>query len=161
MERLELKLAEFIKANGIEAEQLVFETSCHSVEDAADSANAAPQDFVKNVCVIDGTKNEEDSERLIVAIVPGETRMDFKKLGKVARSNKLRMANAEEVLEKTGYPAGGTPSFGYSAKFFVDEKVLEKKIVYSGGGSQKSLTRLAPAEIIRVNTATIADLCKE
>ena len=149
------KLAEFIQNQNIRAEVLVFQTSCHSVEEAAQSANARIEDFVKNVCIIN-----EDSGELIIAIVPGPKRLDLKKLASLVGTKKLRFAKAEEVLEKTGYPAGGTPSFGYIARFFIDNTVMEREIVYSGGGSQKALTKISPLEIIRINNATKADLTK-
>ena len=78
----------------------------------------------------------------------------------LAGTRKLRMANANEILEKTNYPMGGTPSFGYNAKFFIDNEVLTKQVVYSGGGSQNSLTKISPSEMIRINNAIKADLTK-
>ena len=155
MNEYEQKLLEFIKQNNVKAEHLVFETSCHSVEEAAASANAKPEDFVKNVCVINESNNE-----LIVCIVPGHKRLDLKKLAALVGSKKLRLANANEILEKTGYPMGGTPSFGYSARFFIDNEVFTKEIVYSGGGSQNALTKTSPNEIVKINNATKADLTK-
>ena len=155
MNQYDQKLVEFIKQNNIKAEHLIFETSCHSVEEAAASANAKPEDFVKNVCVISELTNE-----LIVCIVPGHKRLDVKKLAIIIGTKKLRLANSDEILNKTGYPMGGTPSFGYSAKFFIDDEVLNKEIVYSGGGSQNSLTKFSPLEIVKTNNATKADLTK-
>ena len=155
MNQYEQRLAEFIKNNQINAQHLIFETSCHSVEEAAASANAKPEDFVKNVCVINELNNQ-----LIVAIVPGNKRLDMKKLAILIGSKKIRLAKADEIIEKTGYPMGGTPSFGYSAKFFIDNEVLTKEMVYSGGGSQNALTKVSPSEIIRINNATATDLTK-
>ncbi|MEW6035945.1 MAG: YbaK/EbsC family protein [Candidatus Micrarchaeota archaeon] len=155
MDGYEAKMVRFIADNRIKAEHLVFETSCHSVEEAADSANAKPQDFVKNVCIIDETTDE-----LVVAIVPGHKRLDTKKLTPLIGTRRFRFATAQEILEKTGYPMGGTPSFGYKARFFIDSEVLAKDVVYSGGGSQNSLTKISPSEMLRINNATKADLTK-
>ncbi len=155
MNQYDQKLVDFIKKNNIKVEHLIFETSCHSVEEAAASANAKPEDFVKNVCIINEVKDE-----LIVCIVPGNKRLDMKKLAALVGTKKLRMANADEILEKTGYPMGGTPSFSYSANFFIDNEVFVKQVVYSGGGSQNSLTKVSPSEMIKINNATKADLTK-
>lgn len=157
MNPYEQKLVEFIRSNSIRAEHLVFQTSCHSVEEAAASAKAKPEDFVKNVCII----NEEKDE-LVVAIVPGAKRLDIRKLAAILGigTKKLRLATPEEVLARTGYPAGGTPSFGYSARFFIDPEVMGKTVVYSGGGSPNALTKASPREIVRINRAAIADLSK-
>ncbi len=155
MNSYEQKLNEFIKKNNIQAEQLIFKTSCHSVEEAAASANASAEEFVKNVCIINELNNE-----LIVCIVPGNKRLDMKKLAELIGTKKLRFATPEEILEKTGYPMGGTPSLGYLARFFIDNAVLAKGTVYSGGGSQNALTRISPLEILRINNAAKADLTK-
>ena len=97
----------------------------------------------------------------MVAIVPGEKKLDWKKLYSLVGSKDLRMATDEEVLKNTGFPAGGTPSFGYAARFFIDHGVFEKKMVYSGGGSTFALTRVSPEEILRANQGAKADLAKD
>ncbi len=155
MNEYENKLVEFIKDNSIKAEHLIFQTSCHSVEEAAVSANAPVDQFVKNVCII----NEIDSE-LIVCIIPGTKKLDLKKIATIIGTKKLRFAKPDEILDKTGYPMGGTPSFGYRAKFFIDNEVMTKDIVYSGGGSQNALTKVSPLEMIKVNNAQGAEICK-
>ncbi|MBI5226977.1 YbaK/EbsC family protein [Candidatus Micrarchaeota archaeon] len=158
MNEYEEKLRAFINANSIDAQLLVFETSCHSVEEAARSAKATPEEFVKNICLVDdenGHKNE-----FIVAIIPGIRRVDVKKVGTILGSKRVRFADSEEILERTGYPAGGTPSFGYKARFFIDNLVMDKEVVYSGGGSQKALTKVSPKEIVRINNAIVEDLSK-
>lgn len=151
----EKKLVDLIIKNHINAEHLIFQTSCHSVDEAAASANASPEDFVKNVCIINETNNS-----LVVCIIPGHKKLDLKKLATKVGTKKLRFATAEEILQKTGYPMGGTPSFGYTAKFFIDNTVLTRTTIYSGGGSQNALTKIAPLEMIKFNSAEKTDLIK-
>jgi prolyl-tRNA editing enzyme YbaK/EbsC (Cys-tRNA(Pro) deacylase) len=141
----EKKLKTHIETHGIEGEHLVFGQSCHSVEEAAAAANACPDDFVKNICLVDADGN------LVVAIVKGEDRVSTTRVGKAIGKDKPRTATPEEILERTGYPCGGTPSFGYEAVFLVDERVMEKEWVLSGGGSENSLVRIAPSELLRAN----------
>lgn len=154
MKRFEEKLQAFMSRNGLEAEHLVFEKSCHSVEEAAAAANAAPEDFVKSICMID------DQERLIVAIVKGEDRASTSRVAKVLNIESLRTATPQEILEKTGYVCGGVPSFGYDALFLIDPKVMEKGTVYTGGGSENSLVRISPAEMRRINGGSIVRIRK-
>ena len=144
------KLKLFISDNGILAEHMHFDQSCHSVEEAAKAANASRDDFVKNVCMIDAKGN------VLVCIVKGEDRVSKARVSQLLQTEKPRMMNAEEVLEKTGYPAGGTPSFGYNASFLVDERVMEKDFVLSGGGSENSLVRISPKELLKANNGLVA-----
>ena len=60
------------------------------------------------------------------------------------------------MLEKTDYPAGGTPPFGFAAAFVMDERVFEKPMIYAGGGSEQSLIRIAPDELRRINGAQVS-----
>jgi prolyl-tRNA editing enzyme YbaK/EbsC (Cys-tRNA(Pro) deacylase) len=154
MDSYEQKLRKFIEDNNIQAEHLIFEFSCHSVEDAAKTANVNSYDFVKNICMIDS------DGKLIVAIVKGEDRTSTSKVGKFLGIERPRTATPVEILEKTGYPCGGTPSFGYSARFFIDPKVMEKEVIYSGGGSENSLVRISTKELQNVNNGIIVKIRK-
>jgi Cys-tRNA(Pro)/Cys-tRNA(Cys) deacylase len=70
----------------------------------------------------------------------------------------LDLAPSEVVLEKTGYPAGGTPPVGHvtTLDVILDSGVNDLPVVYGGGGRIDSLLRITPVEIIRVTNATVA-----
>ena len=154
MHKYEEKIKKYMKEKNIKAEHLSFKTSCHSVDEAAKTVNASPKDLVKNICLIDSKEN------LIVAIVKGEDRASTKKISKVLKIERPKTANPQEILEKTGYICGGVPSFGYTAKFLIDPKVMDKEVVYSGGGSQNSLIKISPAELQKANQGQIIRIRK-
>ena len=149
------QLLEFIQQNHLNAVQLLFQRSTHSVAEAAQAAGAAPEDFVKNICMI------KPSDGLIVAIVKGEDRASPQKIGKLLGIPTPRLATPGEILALSGYPCGGTPSFGFSALFLVDERVLERHIVYTGGGDENALMRVSPSELLRANGGRVADIRRE
>jgi hypothetical protein len=72
----------------------------------------------------------------------------------------LRLETPAEILEKTGYLCGGIPSFGYQAMFLIDPKVMERKIVFTGGGSENALVKIRTEELIRANQGTILRIRK-
>ncbi len=148
------RLRAFIENNHIDCEHLIFEQSTHSVAEAAQAAGVTPEDFVKSVCMV--TKDG----RVVVAIVKGEDRADRSAVQRLLGLTKLSIASREIMLEKTGYPAGGTPPFGFDAMFLIDERVFEKQIVYAGGGSDRALIRIAPREMQRANGAQVAVIRK-
>lgn len=151
----EARLRTEIAENGWKVEHFSFEESTHSVADAARVVQADPQDFVKNICMI------TPDDRLVVAIVKGEDRVSAEKVAfALGLEGKPRLATAEEILAHTGYPMGGTPSFGFQALFLMDERVFEKEIVYTGGGSPSSLVRADPHELQHANRGLIANLRK-
>jgi Cys-tRNA(Pro)/Cys-tRNA(Cys) deacylase len=149
MNTYEQRLRAYLEEQHIQAEHLSFDQSCHSVTEAARAVNASPEDLVKNICLIDG------NGQVITAIVKGEDRVSVSRITKALQRDGLRMATPAEILEKTGYPCGGTPSFGYQAMFLVDPKVMEREIVFTGGGSETSLVKISTEELVRANQGTI------
>lgn len=150
----EAKMRNYISANNVGAEHLSFDTSCHSVEEAAETVGASSEDFVKSICLLGPDGN------LIVAVVKGEDRVSTSRVGKLLGVERPRTAFPEEILEKTGYPCGGTPPFGFEALFLIDPKVAEKETVYAGGGSETSLIRISPEELQRANGGRVARIRK-
>lgn len=149
----EQKLKAFMEDKGINGEFLVFTESCHSVEDAAKALGTTPDSIVKNICLVgDG--------RLIIAVVKGEDRVDRSRIREMLKLTKVKTASPDEILERSGYPCGGVPSFGFEALFLIDSRVMEKEKVYSGGGTTTSLIAIAPAEIQRANNGIVADIRK-
>lgn len=148
------RLQAFIATHSVKCEHLIFEQSTHSVAEAAHTANVTPEDFIKSVCMV--TKDG----RIVVAIVKGEDRADRSAVQQFLGLTKLSIASPEVMLAMTGYPAGGTPPFGFDATFLMDERVFEKPVVYGGGGSDRALIRIAPAEMQRVNGARVAMIRK-
>lgn len=154
MDKFENVLIDFITNNNIKAEHLRFEQSCHSVQEAAKAVGTAPENFVKNICMIDNNGN------LIVAIVKGEDRASTSRVAKALNIERPRAATAQEILERTGYPCGGVPSFGYKALFFIDTRVMEKDVVYTGGGSPNSLVKISTSGLQNANNARIVRVRK-
>lgn len=154
MKAYEEKLKQFIEANGIEAEHLSFEQSCHSVAEAAETVGAGQEDFVKNICMTD----EQGS--IIVAIVKGEDRASTGRVAKALQAQRVWTMAPDEMLDKTGYPCGGTPSFGFVARFVIDERVMEKDLVYTGGGSEQALVRVSPHVLLQANNGQMARIRK-
>lgn len=148
------KLKKYISENNIDAEHLSFNQSCHTVEDAARAANANIDEFVKNICLIDSKGN------LIVGIVKGEDRVSTTKAGEVLGIERPRTSTIEEILKKTGYPVGGTPSFGYNAIFLIDQRVMDKDTIYTGGGSENSLTKISSIELQMANNGRVVSIRK-
>ncbi|HJT58106.1 MAG TPA: YbaK/EbsC family protein [Ktedonobacteraceae bacterium] len=149
MNPFEQRLQAYLEEQHIQAEHLSFDQPCHSVAEAARAVNASPNELVKNICLLDS------NGQVITAIVKGEDRVSVSRIAKTLQREGLRMATPEEILEKTGYPCGGTPSFGYEAMFLIDPKVMERELVYTGGGSETSLVKIRTEELVRANQGSI------
>lgn len=154
MNEYEENLKKFLTANKIKGEHLHFEKSVHTVEDASREANAQPDDFVKTICMI------TNDGKVIGAIVLGSYRASTERVAKALNIERPHVATPEQALDKTGYPIGGTPPFGYEATFLIDTKVMEKDVVHAGGGTPNALVKISPKEMQRINHATIVRIRK-
>ena len=147
-EDYESKFTEQLHQRQIQAEQLTYGQSCHSVAEAAGAAGVTVHDFIKSI----GCLTEDG--RFVLAIVRGVDKVSATRVGKALQSA-ARIATPEEVLEHTGYPCGGTPPVGVDVPYLVDPKVLELRLLYGGGGSPRALLRMTPDEMVRVNGALV------
>lgn len=146
------RLARWLAEAKVAAEHLVFAQSTHSVAEAAAAANASPDDLVKSICML---PEGDDAAPLVVAIVRGDDRASTSRVAALV-GGPVRLARPDEMLARTGYPAGGTPPFGFEARFYVDERVLERAVVLAGGGSDRALVRVGAEEMLRANGGAVA-----
>ncbi|MGH3649534.1 MAG: YbaK/EbsC family protein, partial [Acidimicrobiia bacterium] len=84
----------------------VFPEGTKTAEDAARAIGCPVAAIVKSlVFVVD--------DEPVVALVPGDLRLDTAKLSVAAGAGSARRASLDEVREASGYAAGGTPPFGH------------------------------------------------
>jgi Cys-tRNA(Pro) deacylase len=96
----------------------------------------------------------------VVAIACGTGRVDRTRLAAVSGSTKLRVADAPDVLRVTGYPAGGVAPLGlpHHLPVIVDSAVMELPVAWGGAGREELLLRVVPADVVRLNNATVAEI---
>lgn len=77
------------------------------------------------------------AEEPVVALVPGDLRLDVAKLASEANAATSRRASLDEVRTSTGYAAGGTPPFGHrqSLRVFADYRLKRNDPVWAAGGT--------------------------
>lgn len=148
-------LARWIETHAIRAELITLPVNTLTVEDAARAVGTSPARIVKSMIFLINGKP-------VVAIAGGTSRVDRRPIAAhfgVGRK-RVKLADAETVLEVTGYRIGAVPPFGQqqSLSTLIDHRVLDYPEVYAGGGEIDTLMRIAPAEIVRVTGAIELDL---
>ena len=148
-------LQSFMEKNGIEGEIVHLDMPTPTVETAAQAVGTRPDQIVKSVLF---TVREER----VLAIACGTQLIERRVIASVygVGRKRVRLANAEIVLETTGYPVGTVPPFGHPQpiRTLIDPRVLEHAEVYAGGGAHNALTRLDPQNILAITQAQIIDL---
>jgi len=151
-------LDQYIQDNDIQAEILHFEMDTPTVPIAAEAANVEPEQIVKSVLFM-----AEDVPVLV--ITSGTSRIAWKMLAEylgISRK-KLKMANATEVLEVTGYVVGSVSPIGHRQKLrtIVEATIPTLEVVLGGGGELNALLRLTTAELLRITQPEIVALMPE
>jgi prolyl-tRNA editing enzyme YbaK/EbsC (Cys-tRNA(Pro) deacylase) len=91
-------------------------------------------------------------EEAVVALVPGDLRLDTGKLAEVAGADSSRRASLDEVREATGYAAGGTPPFGHvtQVRVFADPELRRNDPVWAAGGTPSTVFPISLADLDRL-----------
>lgn len=107
-------------------------------------------------------KSKDDSQTLILAILPGDKKLDFKKVAAAGQVKKATLASAEEAERETGCVIGAIPPFTFSPaiKLVVDPGLVESfnEIAFNAGRLDKSIV-LDSADYVRIAQPLLEPLC--
>jgi Cys-tRNA(Pro)/Cys-tRNA(Cys) deacylase len=100
--------------------------------------------------------------RLVVAVVPVSGMLDLKALARAVGASKAAMADVKDAERATGYVAGGISPFGQKRPHptVADETVELWDTVYVSGGRRGVDVEIAPADLVEVTGAIVADISR-
>lgn len=131
---------------GLDAEIRFFSEGTKTANDAARAIGCPVAAIVKSlVFVVEGGGTDEP----VVALVPGDLRLDTDKLANITGAARARRASLDEVKEATGYAAGGTPPFGHSQqlRLFADHRLRRNDPVWAAAGTPTTVFPISIAEV--------------
>lgn len=130
-----------------------FDAGTKTAQDAADAIGCEVAMIVKSLVFM------ADAEP-VLALIPGDLRLDTSKLATVAGAADARRATLEEVRTTTGFVAGGTPPFGHrtSLRVFADKRLDHFPELWVAGGTPSTVFPITYDDLLRVTGALIADL---
>ncbi len=126
-----------------------FPSGTKTAEDAAAAIGCPVSAIVKSlVFVVFDSRGDEP----VVALVPGDLRLDTKRLAGAAGSEGARRANLDEVRAVTGYAAGGTPPFGHATplRVFADPLLKRNDPVWAAGGTPATVFPISIFDLDRL-----------
>lgn len=147
-------LEEAIARGELDAELVWPGVPTPTVRDAARALGVTDDQIIKSLLF------QTPDGRVVLAVASGPTKVHRKRLAALVDARDVRLAAADVVLERTGYPAGGTAPVIHATPLdvIVDARVLSLPVVYGGGGKVDALLRIRPEEIVRVTGARVADI---
>jgi prolyl-tRNA editing enzyme YbaK/EbsC (Cys-tRNA(Pro) deacylase) len=147
-------LLAWLQSLDLEVELIRSEQQMSTVELAAQAIGVEPEQIIKTLLF-------RDKRGLLARVIAsGPRRIDRAKLAEIGNLDRPKMASSELVLEATGWPAGGVSPVGSIVPIptLVDSSVMNWEYVFGGGGTELTLLKIRPADIVRLNNATITDL---
>jgi prolyl-tRNA editing enzyme YbaK/EbsC (Cys-tRNA(Pro) deacylase) len=129
-----------------------FDEPVKTVEQAAKKVQV--QKIAKSIVMIDS--NGEP----LLAIVPAVKLVSHKKLKVLLNVKDVRLANAHEVLQHSGYPAGGVPPFNKIKRVLLDQQLLRDETAIVGGGDINKLLEIRTKDIVTALDPKVADISK-
>jgi prolyl-tRNA editing enzyme YbaK/EbsC (Cys-tRNA(Pro) deacylase) len=131
----------------LDSEILEFPEGTKTAEDAARAIGCPVSAIVKSlVFVVD--------DEPVVALVPGDLRLDTAALAAAAGGGKARRADLQEVREATGFAAGGTPPFGHARnlRVFADPALRRNDPVWAAAGTPSTVFPISLEDLDRLAT---------
>jgi prolyl-tRNA editing enzyme YbaK/EbsC (Cys-tRNA(Pro) deacylase) len=147
------RVAAVLQKAAVDARIEEFEHGTPTARDAAHAVGCELAQIVKSlVFVCDGA--------YVLALVPGDKRADEAAVAAATETTEVRIANAAEVVEATGFEPGGVAPFPHRAVALtlIDRAFLEHEVVWIGAGTAAHMAALAPLELARLAGARPVDL---
>lgn len=155
-----LTIVKILEEEGIEFK--VFEHKpVHTSEEAAEERGVDLKTGVKSMIFKKGESEKEEDE-YIMALVPGDKKVDEEKLEKI-QGGELKLAPPDEVKRRTGCGVGSVPPFGFeeSLETFMDVNILENVSVNFSAGSHTKSIQMNPADLKDITKAEKCRISKE
>ena len=139
------------RAAGLEVTPLSFPAGTKTAADAASAIGVAVGQIVKSLVFrVDGHP--------VMALVPGDRRLDEAMLAAAAGGETVERMDAASVREATGFSIGGVPPIGHSLPVYVDAGIGVYDEVWVAAGTGTDVFAVAPADLVRVTRGTLVTL---
>ena len=142
-------------ARGVELQVRRFRATTRTAEDAARQVGTDVGRIVKSLVFAAGSDP-------VVALCPGDVRVDERRLAAALGAREIRRATAEEAKDFTGYAIGGVPPFAHTrpCRLVADDGLLRFDLVWAAAGLPDAVFPIAPQELVRLSGAVVAPIAQ-
>ena len=146
-------LGNFLDSKEVWHRFVEFSEPVKTVEQA--SRKVPAEKIVKSIVMIDSNGVP------LLAILRAQNKLSFRKIKQLLSVNDVRLASAEEVLNASGFPAGGVAPFNPITRTLLDPTVLTIETCFVGGGDVDKLLEVRTRDIVEIMRPRIADILDE
>jgi prolyl-tRNA editing enzyme YbaK/EbsC (Cys-tRNA(Pro) deacylase) len=150
------RVSAFLRDAGADARIEQFSEDTPTAEDAAAAVGCGLDQIVKSLVLV-------CAGRPVVALVPGDRRVDRAKVAEAVGAASARIASADEVRQATGFEPGAVAPFPLPSVdvVLVERTLLRHRLVWAGAGSPHHLVGLAASELARLARARPVDVAED
>lgn len=150
------KILNLLEENKISFEHLKHE-HVHRSEDAAKIRGNTIQQAAKAIILKVKPKGEE--YKIIQCVLPGDKRINLKKLKQELNLKSASLASPEEVLEKTNCTIGSVPPFGilFDVPVYASKDLLENEYIFFSAGTHNDSIKMKSKDYAETIRPTFLD----
>lgn len=128
----------YVLENNLKFNIEILSGTSHTAQNAANAYGVPVGNIVKSLVIkVDG--------EFVLYLVPGDRKLDLGMIKVRYAASEVRMANAEEVKEVTGYSIGGVPPFGHIKKLktYIEVGFDNNSSLVAAAGSSNSVFKIS------------------
>lgn len=139
------RVREAAARHGLEIEVTTFPDGTRTAVDAAEAIGCSVAAIVKSLVFL-------CAGAPVLALVPGDRRLDTDKLAAAAGGGLVERAPIETVRSATGFVAGGTAPFGHITEIaiYADEALRRNDPVWAAAGTPQTVFPISIDDLDRV-----------
>jgi prolyl-tRNA editing enzyme YbaK/EbsC (Cys-tRNA(Pro) deacylase) len=147
------RVSSFLRESGAEARIHEFPDGTPTAADAAAAVGCELEQIVKSLVLV-------CDERPVVALVPGDRRVDTEKVARALDAGSARVASAREVADATGFEPGAVAPFPLPSieAVLMDRGLYRHPLVWAGAGSSHHILGISPSDLGRLARARPMDV---
>jgi len=145
------RVQEVLNQHGLELKVVEFAESTRTSQEAAAAIGCEIGQIAKSLIFRGKT-----SKKPILVIASGANRVDEKKIRSYL-GEKIEKADADFVLEHTGYAIGGVPTVGHLnyIKPLIDEDLMNYPVIWSAAGTPHAVFQLTPKDLLKLTQGEV------
>jgi prolyl-tRNA editing enzyme YbaK/EbsC (Cys-tRNA(Pro) deacylase) len=148
-----LRVQAALRALGVEIEVLELGASTRTAQQAADAIGAELGSIVKSLLFL------ADGQPTLI-LVAGDRRADPVRLKALLGARRVKIADADQVRQATGYAIGGVPPLGHERPLpvWIDRSLGRFEIVYAAAGGPRAIFPITYQRLVDLTAGRVADL---
>lgn len=150
------RVREHLKNCGLTIEVMELAESTHTAAMAAQAVGSPLGAIVKSlVFMADG--------KPVLVLVSGDKRADPKKLEKVLKARRVKIADADQVREATGFAIGGVPPVAHKTKLptLIDKNLGRFETLYAAAGSPRAVFPISYQALVEITEGQSAEVTED